>query len=198
MVGNRELGAILREMTKLTEADLERALQVQQGSREPLGQILVQMGLISERDRVRALGRQWGIKFLELNRDDLDEEIINLIPRHLIQRYRVLPVEREGNRLTVVMMNPLDIFTIDQLRLVTGMEIDPAITTEDDLSNTIAALLTSADHIDATIRRVVDEVGSDDDIKLVEGKKEDDISLDQLRELVDDAPIIQLVNMVIP
>lgn len=197
MVGNREIGAILRDMTNLTEADLDRALQVQQGSREPLGQILVQMGLISERDRARALGRQWGIKYIDLNRDDLEEEIVNLIPRHLIQRYRVLPVSREGNRLTVVMMNPLDIFTIDQLRLVTGMEIDPVITTEDDLANTIAALLTSADHIDETIKRVVDEVGSEDDIKLVEGKKEDDISIDQLRELVDDAPIIQLVNMVI-
>ena len=197
MVGNREIGQILREMTSLSEEDLQRALQAQKGTREPLGQLLVQMGMISERDRARALGRQWGIPFIEINRDDLDEEIINLVPRHLIQRFRVLPVSRKDNRLTVVMMNPLDIFTIDQLRLVTGLEVDPAITTEDDLTSTIASLLTSADHIDATIRRVVDEVGGDDEIRLVEGKKEDDISIDQLRELVEDAPIIQLVNMLI-
>jgi type IV pilus assembly protein PilB len=197
LIGNRAIGQIIREISELSEADLERALQVQRGTREPLGQVLVKMGLITERERARALGRQWGVAFIELNVDQLDEEVLDLIPRHLVQRYRVLPVSRNNNRLAVAMLNPLDIFTIDQLRLVTGLEIDPVITVEEDLNNAITNLLSSGDHLDETIRRVVDEVGSDGELKLVEEKRDEDISVDQLRELVDDAPIIQLVNMII-
>ncbi len=63
----------------------------------------------------------------------LDPEIINLIPKHLVHRYRALPIARKNNRLTVAMSNPLDIYTIDQLRLVTGLEIDVVITVEEEL-----------------------------------------------------------------
>ena len=197
MAGNREIGQILKEITTLTDDDLQRALLVQKSTREPLGLLLVKMGLISERDRARALGRQWGVPFIEINTDELDQQILELIPKHIIQRYRVLPISRQGNRLSVAMMNPLDIFTIDQLSLITGMEIDPVITLEEELDNGITNYLSSGGHLDETIRRVVDEVGSTDELKLLEDKKDDDISIDQLRELSDDAPIIQLVNMII-
>lgn len=197
MVSNRILGQIICELTNLSAENLERALQVQHNTGEPLGQILVKMGLITERDRARALGRQWGVPFVEIEQDALEEEVMNLLPKQLIQRYRALPIAKNGNRLSVAMINPLDIFTIDQMRLVTGLEIDPVITVEEDLSNIIANMFSSGDHLDETIRRVVDEVGGDGDLELIEGKKEDDISLDKLRELVDDAPIVQLVNMII-
>ena len=139
-----------------------------------------------------------GVPFIELNPDEMDAQTLELIPKHLIERYRVLPIARRGNRLSVAMMNPLDIFTIDQLRLVTGLEIDPVITLEDELNNGITNALSSGDHLDETIRRVVDEVGgNEDEVRLREERKDEDISIDELRELVDDAPIIQLVNMII-
>jgi len=198
MMRHRPFGQVIREITSLTEEDLERALQVQKGTREPLGQLLVKMGLISERDRARALGRQWGIPFVELNQEEVDLAIVNLIPKHLVNRYRALPIARKDNRLVVAMSNPLDIFTIDQLRLVTGMEVDVVITVEEDLSAMITNLLSSGEHMDETIKRVVDEVtGDGGDIRFTESKREEEISVDQLRELVDDAPIIQLVNMII-
>lgn len=197
MIGNRTIGQILVEMTDLTEEELEHALQVQRNTREPLAQLLVKMGYISERDRARALGRQWGVPFVDLSSGELNQEVVEMIPRHLIQRFRVLALERSGPRLTVVMANPLDIFIIDQLRLVTGLEIDPVITVEEDLNNAISTVLSSGDQIDETIRRVVDEVSGDGELQLLEAKRDEDISIDQLRELVDDAPIIQLVNMII-
>lgn len=194
---HKPIGQIIKETTNITDEDLERALQVQRGTREPLAQLLVKMGLITERDRAKALGRQWGVNFVEFTVDKLEPEIVSLVPRHLLQRFRVLPVTRRGNRLTVAMVNPLDIFAIDQLRLVTGLEIDPVITVEDDLNQAITNILSSGDRLVETIKRVVDEVGSDGEIKFTEGKREEDISIDQLRELLDDAPIVQLVNMVI-
>ncbi len=197
MMKHRPFGQVIKEITSITDEDLEHALQVQRGTREPIGQLLVKMGLISERDRARALGRQWGIPFAEIHQDQLDLEVTGLIPKHLIHRYRALPIARNGNRLTVAMSNPLDIFTIDQLRLVTGMEVDVVITVEEDLNNVISSLLSSGEQMSETIKRVVDEVTGEGEIKFTEGKREEEISIDQLRELVDDAPIIQLVNMVI-
>jgi len=197
MMRHRPFGQVIKEITQLTEEDITQALQVQRGTHEPLGQLMVKMGLITERDRARALGRQWGIPFEEINADSIDPEIVNLIPRHLIHRYRALPIARQGNRITVAMSNPLDIFTIDQLRLVTGLEVDVVITVEEELNNLITNMMSSGDRINETIKRVVDEVSGDSELKFTEKKREEEISIDQLRELVDDAPIIQLVNMII-
>jgi type IV pilus assembly protein PilB len=197
VVANRGFGEIIKEIASVSDEDVERALHVQKGTREPLGQLMVKMGIITDRDRARALGRQWGVPFIEFHEDQLDQEIIDLVPKHLIQRCRALPLSRHGNRLSVAMINPLDIFSIDQLRLVTGLEIDPVITVEEDLNNAIASLLTSGVRMEDTIKRVVDEVGGEGELTFSEGKADEEISVDQLRELVDDAPIVQLVNMVI-
>ncbi|MHB9024263.1 MAG: GspE/PulE family protein [Armatimonadota bacterium] len=194
---HRSIGQIIKELTSLTEEDIERALLVQKGTHEPLAQLMVKMGLITERDQARALGRQWGVPYIEIDPEKLEEEVLELVPKHLLQRCRAVPVSRKGNRLTVAMINPLDIFSVDQLRLVTGLEIDPVITIEEDLNNIISNVLSSGDRMDETIQRVVNEVGSDNELKFTEAKRDDDISIDQLRELVDDAPIIQLVNMII-
>jgi len=198
MMRHRPFGQVIKEIANISDEDLEHALQVQKGTREPIGQLMVKMGLITERDRARALGRQWGISFVDIHQEEIDPEIVGLIPKHLINRYRALPVACKDNRLTVAMSNPLDIFTIDQLRLVTGMEVDVVITVEEDLNSIITNLLSSGEHMDETIKRVVDEVtGDSGDIRFTENKREEEISIDQLRELVDDAPIIQLVNMII-
>lgn len=199
IIGHRLFGEIIRELTGISEQDLERALQVQRNTHEPLGQLLVRMSLISERDRTRALGRQWGVPFVDLQSDQLTPAIINLVPKHIIQRFRCLPISKRANRLMVAMLNPLDIFAIDQLRLATGLEVDPVITIEEDLNNAITNLLTSGAHIAETLKRVVGEVSTNDELTFTEERRasEEDISLDQLRELVDDAPIVQLVNMII-
>ena len=82
---HRPIGQIIKELTNITDEDLERALQVQRGTREPLGQLLVKMGLITQRDRARALSRQWGIPFIELRDDMIDQDTLNLLPKHLVQ-----------------------------------------------------------------------------------------------------------------
>jgi len=198
VVAHRPFGQIIKEIASVTEEDLQHALQIQRGTHEPLGQLLLKMGLINERDRARALGRQWGVPFVEIPEDLLQQDFIALVPKHLIQRCRVLPVAHNGKRLSVAMMNPLDIFTVDQLKLVTGLEIDPVITIEEDLNNAISSLLSTNDRMDETIKRVVDEVAEDrGELHFNDAKREEDVSVDQLRELVDDAPIVQLVNMII-
>ncbi|MHB9131262.1 MAG: GspE/PulE family protein [Armatimonadota bacterium] len=197
MVEYYTIGQIIKSVANVSDEDLERALQVQRSTHEPLGQLMLKMGLITETERSKALARQWGVPFVELQEDMLDQELLSTIPRHLIQRCRAVPIEKNGNRMKVAMVNPLDIFAIDQLRLVTGLEIDPVLTVEEDLNNVITNLMSSGDRMNETIRRVVDEANSDGQLEFKQHKREEDITVDQLRELVDDAPIIQLVNMIL-
>lgn len=196
MAENRAIGQILKEIAGITEEDIERALQVQKGTHEPISHIFIKMGVITERDRARALSIQWGVPYVDLNPERLNPDIVALVPRHLVQKCKILPLEKRGNRLRVAMANPLDIFAIDQIRLVTGLEIDPVMTIEDELNNYITNIMSSGEQMNEALRKVVDEVSGEGEISITEAKREEDFSVDQLRGMVDDAPIVQLVNMI--
>jgi type IV pilus assembly protein PilB len=198
LIRQQEIVELVQEATGLSEEQIEKALEVQKETRESLPQTLLNMGLISDKDKTKVLGRQWGIPFIDLSEQSLDQDTVKLVPQHLLQRYKAIPVGKAGNRLTVAMVNPLDIFGIDQMRLVTGLEIDTLIATEDDVNSAISHAFSGHEELGATLQEVANEFGTDADLTIETTKSaEDEISLDQLRELVDDAPVVRLVNIII-
>lgn len=189
---------LIREATGISEENIQKALEVQRETREPLPQTLSNMGLIGEKDKAKILGRQWGIPYIDLTEQPADSETVRLLPQNLLQRVRAVPVSKQGNRLAVAMVNPLDIFAIDQLRLVAGAEIDTLIATEDDVNTTLAHVFSGQEDIGDTLKQVTSEISNDGDLKIETRKsQEEEMSIDQLKEMVDDAPIIRLVNMII-
>jgi len=189
---------IIQEATGLSQEQVQKALEVQRETREPLPQTLVNMGLITEKDKAKILGRQWGIPFIDLAEHSLDPALVKLLPQHLLQRLKVVPVSKAGNRLTVAMVNPLDVFAIDQMRLVAGLEIDTLIATDDDINSAISHAFSGHEELGATLQQVASEFGADGDLTIETTKAaEEELSLDQLKELVDDAPIVRLVNLII-
>ncbi|NIM04142.1 MAG: type II secretion system protein GspE [Armatimonadetes bacterium] len=198
LVQQEETIQLIQETTGLSEAQIQKALEVQKETREPLPQTLVNMGLISDKDKTKILGRQWGIPFIDLSEQTLDAEIVKLLPQHLLQKFKAVPVSTAGNRLTAAMVNPLDVFAIDQMRLVAGMEIDTLIATEEDINSALGHAFSGNDELGATLQEVASEFGADADLTIETSKNtEEEISLDQLKELVDDAPIVRLVNLII-
>jgi type IV pilus assembly protein PilB len=197
-VESRFIGDIILELTDVTDDQLRQALDIQKEAREPLVQILTNMGLISEKDKARVLGRQWGVPFIDLTEQPPDKELITLVPQHLLQRLRALPVQKNGGRLVVAMVNPLDVYAIDQMRLVTGLDIEPYIATEDDINAAVAAAMSAKEEIGAAIQQVTDEFGlGDGDFQIEAQKHEEELSVDQLKELLEDAPVVRLVNLII-
>jgi type IV pilus assembly protein PilB len=196
---NQPLADIVCEVAGVSKQDIERATAVQQETHEALAQILVNMGLLSERDKARCLGIQWGVPFVDLSERPPDKELFKLIPRHLLQRFRVVPIASQGSRLSLAMVNPLDIYAIDQLRLVSGMDIHPLIGTEDDINNALAQDLGIGEEIGQALQQVAEEVGGDSaDITVEQSAMADEeLSLDRLREMADDAPVVRLVNLII-
>lgn len=104
------------------------------GGTDPIAQVLVSMGLVAESDRVRCLGKVWGIPFIDLGEVSPQPDALQLIGPQLAKRFKAIPIERTEHTLVVAMANPLDIFVIDELRMTTGLEIEACIAVEDDLN----------------------------------------------------------------
>src|SRR5688572_19728263 len=108
--------------------------QKELGGNEPIARVLVDMGFIEERDRVRCLGKVWGIQFIDVADQIPKPDAIQLLSPQLAKRFKALPIEVTGTKLIVAMANPLDIFVIDELRLSTGLEIEAMIAVEEDIN----------------------------------------------------------------
>lgn len=181
----------------LISADqLQHAMTKQKegGGSDPIGRVLVNMGLVSERDRVRCLGKVWGVPYIEMSEISVDPEILELLTGNVAKRCKCFPVEKQNGRLVVAMANPLDIFVIDELRLTTGHEIEPMIAVEED----ILAALNNHYKVDINVNDALAGVMKDfsGEVELA-AKDEDDLSEAELREMGEDAPIIRLANLII-
>ncbi|HWA83370.1 MAG TPA: GspE/PulE family protein, partial [Fimbriimonadaceae bacterium] len=175
---------------------LQQAVSKQKelGGSDPIGRVLVTMGLVSERDRVRCLGKVWGVPYIDLGEVNSDPDILGLLSGQLAKRCKCFPIELQDSRLVVAMANPLDIFVIDELRLATGHEIEPMIAVEED----ILSALNNHYKVDINVTDAIAGVMKDftGEIELA-AKDDEDLSEAELREMGEDAPIIRLANLII-
>ena len=172
--------------------DKQRQLKTQ----EPIGDLLVSMGLITERDRVRCLGEQWGVPYVDLTEIQIAEEVTSAVTQELARRFKVIPIERSPKRLTLAMKNPLDIFAIDEIRLITGKEVEAVIATEEDIINAISANYRTEVNVTEAVAGVMKDL-DEATITLTAGGDEDSITIEQLKELSGEAPVVRLANMII-
>lgn len=194
------IGQIFINLGLITEEQLNQAIEKQKllKRQESLGDVLVSMGLVSERDRVRCLGEQWGVPFIDVTEIEVDGSVLKLVAQNVARKLKVLPVARKNGRLTLAMKNPLDIFAIDEIRIMTGVDVDPAIAPEEDIINAIGRLYRSQTNVSDQVNDVIKEFETGDiDITAGGPEDEDDISIEQLRELSEEAPVIKLANLII-
>jgi len=133
------LGTLFLRNGMVTAQQVEQALERQRqlGGSRPLGEILVAMGIITDRQRVQVIGEQWGIPVVDLQRININGDAVQLVSQELARRYTLLPIEFAGPRLIVAMQDPLNVRAIDELRLVTGRDILPGIAPEDEIRTAI-------------------------------------------------------------
>ncbi|MBX3120229.1 MAG: type II/IV secretion system protein [Fimbriimonadaceae bacterium] len=180
----------------ISEEQLHLASEKQKelGGMEPIARVLVNMGFIQERDRVRLLGKVWGIPYVEIGERQPPHEVIQLISPQSAKRFKSVPIEIKDTTLVVAMANPLDVFVIDELRLITRMEIEPVIAGEDDLNNALSNLYKIDVNVNDALAGVMRDF--DGDIEVTESGDED-LSEAELREMGEDAPVIRLANLIV-
>ncbi|HEX3032324.1 MAG TPA: ATPase, T2SS/T4P/T4SS family [Bacillota bacterium] len=180
----KRLGDMLVGAKLITAEQLESALKRQKETNQRLGRVLIQQGNVSEVDIIKVLEHQLGIPSISLSKTHIDPEVARLIPLNLAQRFQVLPIKQIGSRLTLAMVDPLNVLAMDEVRIATNCQIDPVIVTERDLKGALARNFGLKDSLDKIMGDLVEE----------EDPAEEEWSLDRLKELVDDAPVVKIVN----
>ena len=128
------IGKLLIDQGKITPDQLKQALTAQQNSPGvKIGRILVDQGLVSERDVLNAYAQQINIPAFDPAKMPPDSSVLKVIPDNLKQRYNVVPIRRNGGKLVVAMTDPTNVFVLDDLRLITGFEVEPVLATAEDL-----------------------------------------------------------------
>ena len=181
-MARRRIGDLLFEAGLLTTEQLEAALEIQKRTRERLGDILIDRGFITEKQLIEVLEFQLGIPHVSLARQKLDPAILALVPEALASRYLVLPLRKERNKLIVAMADPLDYYAIDDLRMSTGFQIEPAIAAKDEIRLFIERVYSMKGSLEVAVQAA----GAADQQEIAEP------------ELVnDDSPVVRLVNQIL-
>ena len=135
---SKQLGELLIECKLISRENLEEALQIQNDKSGVLiGQVLVQMGLITEEAIAQALTAQYGFPFLPLTGYEIDPEVAKVIPEHVAKQYGLIAVDRVGSVLTVAMSNPLNRQAIEDIEMMSHFKIQIFVTTGSDVNEAI-------------------------------------------------------------
>ncbi len=193
------LGQILLDKSLVTQEQLDEALGIQKNTTEQLGRILVDLGYVVERDVLRAHAEQLGIPFLELDRTSVDEDVAKAIPQSVVQRYNAVPIRRSGNRLTVAMADPTNVFALDDIRLITGYEIDPMLAAPDDIGTLLAGTDGGAtqEELQTALQALDGGIGTELMAEMDIAAAGVDEDVDRAAAMEDEAPIIRVVNVII-
>ncbi|MDO8536155.1 MAG: ATPase, T2SS/T4P/T4SS family [Candidatus Omnitrophota bacterium] len=180
----------------LKEDDLEKALKVQREKGGSLSDILVELGLISRDDLMVALSQELGIPPINLSRYKIDPNVIKLIPKKIAKRYQMVPVSKMSNTLVVAMVDPLNVFAIDDIKAITGFNISPIITADRDIKEAISQYYEESAY--TAIEKIVDDMKDSADINMIEeGSGQDFDGSSQLENITQDAPVVKITNLIL-
>ncbi|MCQ9207206.1 MAG: Flp pilus assembly complex ATPase component TadA [Omnitrophica bacterium] len=181
----------------LVEKDIEKALKLQKEKGGKLSDILVGMGLVSRSQLISALARELGIPPIDLSRYQIAPEVIKLVPKKIVKTYRVVPISKMGNFLTIAIADPLDVFATDDISALTDCKISVVIASDKDIDEAITQYYETGAH-DA-IEQVIEEMaphGESGEIEVVEDGA-GFVSSAQLAKLTQDAPVVKIANMLL-
>jgi type IV pilus assembly protein PilB len=181
----KPLGEILVDLGYVTQVDIDDALNRQRSGGGRLEDTLVQSGKISPEMLARSLAMQLGYEYIDMNAVKVDTYAVTLVPEATARRYSAMPVRLDGNTLVVAMKDPRHVFALDDIRLITGKDIQPAVATEEALTQLINRYYRGGEDMDELAKAVLEEVGS-------QGTQEaEDTSA------IDDNAIVKVVNNII-
>jgi len=184
---------ILIKGNLLKKKDLDKALEIQKKSGSNLGKILIDQGFISQKSLVVAMSSQLGIPPIDLSKYKIDKELLKLIPEKVARQYTLLPLSKIGQVLTIVMSDPLNVFAIDDVKMVTHFKIDLVIASESEIKDAIN-LYYSTTAQTQEIAEILEEVKMDDDVEIVEEEK---IDVSEVTEESKKAPIVKVVGLIL-
>jgi len=178
------IAEILLERGLITSDHLTEALNLRKAEGVRLDRALVRLGCIGEEDLLKVMSEQLAVPMVDLNEVEIDVETLRSLPPKLVHRKGIIPVKRDNGKLTVATSDPFDLYAFDEIRLLTGLEIQPALAPEEDIQKLIKA------HFGVG-GETLGEMMSTDDLEIVQDRSAES---EDLLEMAQEASVIKLVN----
>jgi type IV pilus assembly protein PilB len=187
------LGQMLVNSKLITEEQLQQALSAQGREGGRLGSNLVKLGFIGEDELVAFLSKQYGIPAINLADVEVDPNLCKLIPSDVVQKYQIMPINRTGATITIAMVDPSNVFALDDVKFMTGYNVEPVVASEATIKSAISKYYDSAEALQDVMATLNE---GDENVDLLMGD-EDEESLGDIKAAVEDAPVVKLVNLIL-
>jgi type IV pilus assembly protein PilB len=214
------IGELLLKEKRITPAQLQEALNYQKTSGGKLGFNLVKLGFVKDEEITALLSKQYGVPSINLAQFEIDPAIVKLIPSETAQKYQIVPLSRAGATLTIAMTDPTNVFAMDDIKFMTGYNVEPVVASETAVTDAItryypvsaaprvapkkervvvpqqAANLNNAATLEM-VTKALEETAAiiEDDVELLEEIEQIDVS--SLEKQGGEAPVIRLVNLML-
>ena len=202
------IGELLLKEKRITPQQLQEALNYQKANGGKLGFNLVKLGFVKDEEITALLSKQYGVPSINLAQFDIDVSVIKLIPAETAQKYQIVPLSRAGATLTIAMTDPTNVFAMDDIKFMTGYNVEPVVASETAVVEAIdkyyggsgagagGAAATGESSLEMASREL-DEMPQvqDDSVEVLE--EMEDVDTVTLEKQGGEAPVVRLVNVVL-
>ena len=190
------LGEILVKESLITSDQLRKAQEYQKQHGGRLGSSLMKLGFVSDDDISQVLSRQYGVPSINLKYYEVDAAVIRLIPQETALRYQVVPLSRVGATLTIAMTDPTNVFAMDDIKFMTGFNVEPVVASETDINEAIHKFYGDASSAEE-LSKVMKDIAATEAEDLELASEEAELDAAALEKAAEEAPIIKLVNLIL-
>ena len=181
----------------ITPQQLQESLQYQKQHGGKIGYNLVKLGFVKDEEITQLLSRQYGVPSINLARFEIDPSVIKLVPAETAQKYQIIPLSRAGANLTIAMVDPTNVFAMDDIKFMTGYNVEPVVASETAIMESIEKYYGSVHslQIKEEMDKLVETDEFGDDVEVLE--EGDDIDLQELEKSTEEAPVVKLCNLIL-
>ncbi len=190
---NSRLGELLVKEQLITPLQLRKAMDEQRRTGGRLGHELTKLGYIDDSELTGFLSSQYGVPSINLGDIELDPEVLKLLPKEVVARHQVVPVNRSGNTLIVAMADPSNIFAVDDIKFITKFNIEVVVASEQAIADAIEKYYTA----NVSFDDVMMDFDAEDEEFEIDGGDDEDINVVDLEKSAGDAPVVKLVNLIL-
>jgi type IV pilus assembly protein PilB len=191
---DKPLSEIFLEEGYLSRAQLNDILAHREDTNEPLGDLLVRLKVVTEKQKLKCVGLQMGVPFIDISRVEIDDELARMLPHTVAMRLLAVPIEVTDISASVAMVDPLNLGALDELSSILNRDIDPMIATENDVRDAIFRSYGAYDDLGEIVGEAIKGVDTDSIRLQTIEEEETPVNVVELREVGEGAPVVKLVN----
>jgi len=192
---DNRVGDLLVQAGLINGDQLEEARVAQRDHGGRLGTNLISLGHIQETALVEFLSKHYGVPSVDLRQLEVPDAVIAIIPADIARKYTILPVSKTGAKVTIAMTDPTNVFAMDDIKFMTGYDVEPVVASEPSLKAAIDRYYGSTHAVE--LKKVMDDLEDDFDADLEVLEDDDELDLEALEEGAEDAPVVRLVNIIL-